>query len=560
MIRPHCRGRRLSFAGTVGLLVLLLTSLAHAKLTLAPLFTDGMVLQQQKPVIVWGQADAGATVTVKLASDSATATADAQGNWQVKLPARSASAEAVQLEVTAGSDSVTRQDVLVGEVWLCSGQSNMQWAVASSNDAQNVLANANDTLLRLFHVSNTTAVEPQFSVGGHWRAASAESAQRFSAVAYFLGVNLRRELNVPVGIIASSWGGTPIEAWTDPALMAANEITAPILARWEKELPEFPQRKAQHDQAMAQYKLDLEAFKQREEARKQKAAAASAPASADVALEEAGQAKPAPAEAEKPPVAPRLTSYAPQSPHRPGNLYHAMIHPLAPYSLRGFTWYQGESNATRAFQYRTLLPMMIANWRTRWQDDGLHFGIVQLANFRAPSAQPEDAQWAHLRDAQLHTRMTVPHTGLALAIDIGDAKDIHPRNKQEVGRRLALWAQQTVYGQAIVGQSPLYESMTVKDGKAIVTFTEVGAGLQVRGQGELQEFLLAGEDRKWVRAQAKVIAPNQVEVWSEQVPQPVAVRYAWATNPDQANLVNSADLPASPFRSDDWPGPTDNNR
>jgi sialate O-acetylesterase len=341
-------------------------------------------------------------------------------------------------------------------------------------------------------------------------------------VGYFFGRELHRSLGVPIGLINTSWGGTPAESWTSLDTLTGNADLKPIVDRWNHALAEFPKANEQYQKEFADWK---------EAAEKAKAEGKTAP--------------PAP----RPPL-------GPDHPHRAAGLFNGMIVPLVPFAIRGAIWYQGESNAGRAYQYRTLLPAMIQDWREAWGQGEFPFLIVQLANFEARPPQPEGSDWAELREAQTMT-LALPKTGMAVTIDIGEAKDIHPRNKQDVGRRLALAAQRIAYGNHLVYSGPVYDSMKIEGSKIRIRFQHVGGGLMAKGDAPLG-FTIAGEERNFVPAHA-TIDGDTVVVWSDQVSDPVAVRYGWADNP-VCNLYNNAELPASPFRTDDWPGLTKERR
>jgi sialate O-acetylesterase len=501
------------------LLVLCTASLATAKVELPSFFSDHMVLQQQAPLPVWGWADPGERVTVTLGDRAATARADAAGKWQVALPELPAGGPH-SLQVS-GDNALQIQDVWIGEVWLCSGQSNMAMTVSRAADFEQEQAAADYPRIRMFTVDRTAAQTPQDRCQGTWQVCSPETVGGFSATAYFFGRTLHRELDVPVGLINASWGGTPVQAWTSLAAQQAVPEVQPILDGWQQQLDGFDAQQAQ-----AAYEAQREAWRQR--------------------VTKAKQAGQQPPKAPRPPEDPRT------SPHRPANLYNGMIAPLAPYAIRGAIWYQGESNASRyePILYGRQLATMIANWRQVWGQGEFPFAWVQLPNFRTPQEAPVQTDgWVLVQEQMLKT-LAVPNTGMAVTIDVGEAGDIHPKNKQEVGRRLALWMLGTAYGQDLVYSGPLYKSMSSRPGKIAVTFQHVGQGLQTRGD-QLKGFAIAGQDRQFRFADAEIVGPDTVLVSHPEVSEPIAVRYAWASNPD-CNLVNSADLPASPFRTDNW--------
>lgn len=499
-----------------------------ADVTLNGLFTDNMVLQRGIEVPVWGFAEPGEELTVLAAGQSVSATADADGRWRVRL-------DPVEVEgpfemTVRGRNEIVLRNVVMGEVWICSGQSNMAWPVSRSLNAEDEIATAELPLIRLCQVQRTTATEPAEQVAANWVECSPETVGAFSAVAYFFGRRLHEELGVPVGLINTSWGGTPAEAWTSADRLLELEFMAPIYEWWESAIDAHPA-------AMDRYHEEtLPAWEARAEAAR-----------------EAGE------------TPPRRPQPPPGANHhrRPSNLFNAMIHPLIPFAVRGVIWYQGEANASGggggrsgAWRYRQLFPALIEDWRERWGRGDFHFGWVQLANFRAVVDEPAPSAWAELRESQSLT-LALPKTGMALAIDCGEADDIHPRDKQTVGERLALWALDDVHGLALVSQGPIYSAMEIEGPRLRLTFGSVEGGLEIRatenvpGGGGLRGFQVAGEDRQWHWAEAELDA-DTVLVWAGAVGQPVAVRYAWADNP-VANLYNHAGLPAVPFRTDDWP-------
>ncbi len=508
---------------SVSFVWLLFASVGWSDVRLPAVFGDHMVLQREAPVPVWGWADAGEAVTVSVGGQKKTTTSGADGRWSVTLDPLKAG-EPVELTV-AGKTTRTFKDVLIGEVWIGSGQSNMAFTLDRAVDAAAEIAAAQFPKIRLFTVKRTTALEPQTDCEGSWSACSPETAKTFSAVAYFFGRELHRTLDLPVGLIHSSWGGTPAEAWTSRPALEAEPDFRPILDRRDQAVAAWPKAKAKHEQATAAWK----------------AAAAKAKA----------EKKPAPA----PPPEPA----GPGNPHGASVLYNAMIAPLVPFAVRGAIWYQGEANAGRAFQYRKLLPAMIRDWRAAWGRGDFPFLIVQLANFKDAKPWPGDDDWAELREAQAMTLAASPNTGLAVTIDIGEAKDIHPKNKQDVGRRLARVALAKTYGKDLVWTGPVYAAMKSDEGKLRLTFRPEGGPPMAKGGGPLKGFAVAGEDKVFVWADA-VIDGDAIVVSSPKVPKPVAARYAWASNPEGCNLVNAEGLPAPPFRTDDWPGVTDKNR
>lgn len=486
---------------------------AAADVKLPAIFGDNMVLQAEKKVPIWGTAEPGEAIEVRISvpvAEEGTAAAqteqqlqtqraqaDDEGRWQVTLDPLPASDDPIGFVVT-GNNKLTFENVLVGEVWVCSGQSNMEWPVRAANDAEQEIANAKFPTIRLFQVEKKVASDaPASDVVGEWVVCSPETVAGFSAVGYFFGREIQNATNRPVGLIGTYWGGTPAEAWTSREKLEGTEELKPILDRW-----------AAIDQQAAE-----------------------------------GQAK----------NDNRRREMGPDHPHHPAGLFNGMIAPIIPYAIRGAIWYQGESNAGRAYQYRELFPAMITDWRERWNQGDFPFLFVQLANFMERKEQPAESAWAELREAQSMT-LELPETGQAVIIDIGEAGDIHPRNKQDVGKRLALAAMKVAYDKEdVVYSGPVLKGAEFEDGKAILTFDHVGGGLEAKGNA-LKGFAVAGEDRvfKWADAE---IDGDKVIVSSDEVKEPVAVRYAWADNPE-ATLYNAEGLPASPFRTDDWKGIT----
>ncbi|MCB1224930.1 MAG: hypothetical protein KDK99_03880 [Verrucomicrobiales bacterium] len=513
--------------------LLLLGSHAAAAVRLPAIFSDGMVLQQGADAPIWGWADAGEKITVSFADQEVSTEAAADGRWEVKLDPLAVSATARPLTVK-GSNTLTLKDVLVGEVWICSGQSNMQWTVAQAANAEQEIAAAKLPSLRMFSLDRVTADTPATDCKGRWLPATPENVGAFSAVAFYFGRHLHQVLNVPIGLINTSWGGTRVEAWTSMDALKQRPSASKMIADWNQQIASWNGKEMQA--AFEKRRSDWQQQVKKIQAANQKLAA--------------GKPK-API-----PAAPRPPEDPAKSQHRPAALYNAMIAPLIPYAVQGAIWYQGESNQKRAFQYQELLPTLINDWRQRWGRD-FSFYIVQLAAFgnRNPDViEPGyDDTWAELQEAQLLTALTLPDCGLAVTNDIGEKDNIHPKNKQEVGRRLALWALANDYDKAdTVRSGPLFKNATLRDGKVHIDFQYADSGLKTRDGGELKQFQIAGADGKWVWAKA-VIEGSSVIVSSPDVPQPVGVRYAWMSWPEGANLVNLEGLPASCFRTDPFP-------
>ncbi len=488
-------------------------SVCRAELKLSSVFGDHMVVQRNEPIHVWGWTTAGKEVTVTLADKTAMATANDEGRFDVSLPSLPAGGPH-EMKIVADETRVFK-DVLVGEVWVCSGQSNMAWQVSNANDADLEALTANYPKLRLISVPQVGTQEPQNDFDGQWEACTPETVKSFSAVGYFFGRQLHQTLNVPVGLIDNAWGGSAAEAWVRRDVLESAGQYGELLTKWDDLAKNYD-----HDAAVAKWKTKVDQWNQTKKGPK--------------------------------PRAPR-NQLAGQ--HRPANLYNGVLKPILGYTIRGTIWYQGESNSGRAYQYRDLFPLMIQNWRDDWGQGDFPFYWVSLADFRAEVDEPADSDWAELREAQTMTMDKLPNTGEAIIVDLGEASDIHPKNKQIVGKRLARWALANDYQIDVPFRSPTYKSVEFDGGKAIVTFDHVGGGLDTFDVREPIGFAIAGDDGKFVNAQAKIIGNDKVQVSSDKVPNPTAVRYAWADNPI-CNLQSKEGLPMTPFRTDDLPGIT----
>lgn len=485
-----------------------------APIALPALFSDGMVLQRDLPIPFWGTAAPGQKVTVTLDKQTASVTADGTGKWLLRLKPLAAGGP---YEVTvSGRNTITYKDVLIGDVWIAAGQSNMAFRMAQTKNSAEEIANSEDPSLRTFTVANNANFDvPQSQLAGNWIKASPSTTRNFSAVAYFFGRELRRELNVPIGLIHSSWGGTVAQAWTRREVLTGDPSLRSITDAWDKILAGAPASQAKYD---ADMKLWQEA--------------------ADKAKAE-GQPEP------KKPAPPTNLKYQ----NRPSGLYNGMIAPLIPYAIKGAIWYQGESNAGQPEQYRRLFPAMITNWRQDWGQGDFPFLFVQLANYTKVQTQPSEGGWALVREAQTAT-LSLPNTGMAVTTDIGEGPDIHPKNKQDVGKRLALAALAQVYGRKIPYSGPRLDGMTVEGNTLKLRFKHTDGGLKAQGGEELKGFAIAGADKKFVWATAKIVG-DTIELCSPEVAAPAAARYNWASNPI-GNLHNGAGLPAGPFRTDTW--------
>lgn len=530
----------------------------RAEVRLPALFTDHAILQCDVPVPVWGWAAPGEPVKISFGGKTVQTKADANGRWIARLGPLPPSGNAQRLVVT-GRNQLTVEDVIVGEVWLASGQSNMGFPLSAAHNAAEVIPGAGDTQLRLFTVPKTTAAAPATEVGGAWQVCQPETVKDFSAVAYFFGRDLRRALNRPVGLINAAWGGTPIQTWISfDAWKAAPPFTKYVDA-WDKAVARHAAVLA--DPAIiAAYHADLKQWQT--EVQPAFSAAMKAYNAAKAAGGDPGP-KPKPARPEPANPDPMAIPSPSARPSTPTVLFNSMIAPLIPYGIRGVIWYQGEANGSGGLEYRTLFPRMIADWRTRWGLGNFAFLYVQLAGWDMAPTQPADQHdWPFLREAQLLT-LSVPATGMVVTTDVSHPKDVHPAAKSFVGERLALLARRVAHGEKLVASGPLFRSAKIDGGVVRVEFTEVGDGLVI-GEApwlapkdsplptdRLVGFSIAGEDRRWVDAEARIEGAASVIVSSPEVPAPVAVRYGWANSP-RANLANREGLPASPFRTDDW--------
>lgn len=488
-----------------------------AEVRLASLFSDHAVVQAGAAVPVWGWAEPGTPITVTLAGQTKTTRTTADGNWRVVFGRLTATAEPQTLEVKSPTKTLSVKDVLVGEVWLASGQSNMAYLFSRGQYPPTEAAAANRPTLRVFTVAKQSSREPKAECEGSWVVCTPETVVNFSAVAYFFARDLIDKLQTPVGMINSSWGGTDIAAWTsEDAQVKVPELKAQ-LERWKTEDAAFKpaEAKASYEKALATWKTRVQ------------------------------QAK---AVGNPPPRKPQEPTQPSTNQNHPANLYNGMISPLLPYGIRGVIWYQGEHNTAteeKARLYDKQLPLLIQDWRARWGRE-LPFAWVQLPNFERKDYRPL------VREAMLKT-LSVRNTGMAVTVDVGEANDNHPRNKAAVGNRLALWALDRVYRQKLPSYSgPLPAEHKIEGDKVTVTFNHADQGLKAT-DGPLKDFLIAGADRQWKPATA-TIAGRTVVVSNPEVPQPAAVRYAWASNPS-GNLFNGVGLPASPFRTDDWKDP-----
>ncbi|MDR3699325.1 MAG: sialate O-acetylesterase [Candidatus Sulfopaludibacter sp.] len=487
------------------LLVFALAGSLHAAVKLPALISDHMVLQEGVPVRIWGSADPGESVRVEFQGQAVTAKAADNGQWSLWLKPLSA---AGPLEMNVNGTAI--KDVLVGEVWLGSGQSNMEFALNQANNHEEEIARADYPLIHVFLVKRIVADRPAEDVAGTWQVCTPENAPRFSAVEYFFGRALHNYLHVPMGLIESYWGGTPVESWTSAPALKSDAALQYVGEEWDKVLAAYPAAKATYDQRVATWEK--------------------------TAAEARAAGKTPPNRPGAPP--------GPGHPNTPAGLYNGMIAPLTPYIIRGVIWYQGESNANEAhaWRYRRIFAGMIQDWRKQWGEGDFPFLFVQLANFRS------NGWWPVLRESQTET-LSLRNTGMAVSIDIGDGGNIHPKDKQDAGMRLALVARHVAYHDSAVEYSgPMFRQATPENSTLRVWFSHAD-GLQAKGNAALTGFTIAGADGKFVPADARIEGATIV-VSSTEVASPVAVRYAWADDP-VCNLINQAGLPAGPFRSDE---------
>ncbi len=482
------------------------------------MFSDSMVLQRDQPVKVWGWATAGSEISVSIADQKTQAKANDEGRWTLQLDALSAGGPHV-LTISGDGGNVEVKDVLVGEVWLCSGQSNMAMTVSRSNNAAQEAESAKHPQIRMFKVGSPHSVEPKETCTGNWSVCSPKTVGGFSATAYFFGRRIHKELNVPIGLINSSVGGTSVESWTSMPAQTAVPSIKPRLDAWKADDAGFDvaAAKTKYEKAMAAW--------------------------------EKKKGQPA-AKGKRTPRKPQLAGRPRQDRNYPSNLFNGKINPLIGYTIKGAVWYQGENSSSRGFShlYGDQLSTLIKDWRARWGQGEFPFAWVQLPNYRAAQTEPSQTDgWVLVQEGMLKT-LALPRTGMAVTIDVGDARDIHPKDKQSVGHRLGQWALADVYGMQMLSMGPIYSGSKINGNEVVIQF-DFAEGLNANG-GEVKGFAIAGEDKKFVAATAR-IEDGKVIVSSKDVSKPVSVRYAWAANP-VISLYNAAKIPASPFRTDDW--------
>ncbi len=492
----------------LGVMAASLGGMAHGEIIPHPLFTDHAVLQRGVPLPFWGRASAGERVTVSFAGQTLNTQADQEGNWMVRLSPMDASPAPREMILAGQGNSVRLKDLLVGDVWLCGGQSNMEWPLAKTTDGRQIAARTREPLIRLFKVGKAQSAKPLAKPEGSWTPCDARNVASFSAVGFYFAKALRESIDVPVGLIGSHVGGTAADKWISGAALESHPRLRSIpKAAARAEASHDPEKAANaHRIAMDRYRKSSESLR--------------------------AQGKPVPA----PPAAPS----DPRG-RGPSSLYNGMIAPLQPFPLRGVIWYQGEANRGNPTQYADLFPTLIHDWRKAWKQPDLPFLFVQLPPFNA--IPPE------MREVQSQVWRDVPHTAMVVITDHGSATNIHPPVKEPVGRRLALAARSVAYGQAVVSSGPLFRSMTLRGKVAEIRFDHLGGGLTTpQGEDELRGFSIAGDDGKHLPAKA-VIRGEMVEVSHPDIPSPRAVRFGWDRVPD-VNLFNREGLPAVPFRTD----------
>ncbi|HOQ03598.1 MAG TPA: sialate O-acetylesterase [Anaerohalosphaeraceae bacterium] len=504
--------------------ILFVLSAPALALEVCGIFGDSMVLQQGRPIPVWGKAASGEEITVRLAGQDKSVLADASGRWRIVLEPMLAGGP-YEMTVSGKHETRTFVDVWLGEVWLCSGQSNMDMTVAREDrywcgvlNEEAEVAAANWPGIRVFDVPFGTRDEPLDNVEGRWEVCSPVTVGHFSAAAYFFAREIHKKLNVPVGLITTAYGGSTAEAWISRKALEAETDLHFLLEEYARKCQEYDSGAAQK-----KYEADLAAWKE-----------------ASAKAESAGQ---------KPPRKPAAVKNPHLDQHSPCVLFNAMVSPLIPYAIRGTLWYQGESNIPTAAVYDRIMETLIRDWRSRWGQGDFPFVYVQLAGYGKPPAEPcRGGGTTRVREAQAKNR-NLPNVAMVTAVDIGESDNIHPKNKQEVGRRLALAARSLAYGETIEYSGPVFESMVVEDNCIRLSFTHIGGGLVLK-EGSPSGFAIAGPDRTFFWADVRIDG-DTIVVCSPQVREPLAVRYAWDDFP-VVSLYNAEGLPAVPFRTDSF--------
>lgn len=494
---------------------LFFSSWSYADVELPQIFSDHMVLQQEQHNPIWGKATPGENIAISFNNKQYETTANAQGDWRVKLAPAPAGGP-YQIEIQ-GQNSISFNDVLVGEVWLCSGQSNMEWKVKYINHGDIEVLSANFPDIRIASMPRVGVNEPQFDINTQWQSTTPQTVGDFSSICYFYGRRLHQTLGVPIGLIKNSWGGTPIEAWIPRKELEQSKDYPELLAHWDKLAAKFDPEVYQ--QQLTEYKSNTKAWIAAGKPKNQK---------------------------------PRGPRNVVGGGHRPASIFNGVVNPTVGYGIRGVIWYQGETNSKRGYQYRSLFPLLIKTWRERWGQGEFPFYWAQLADFKKEVTTPSKySQWAELREAQTMT-LSIPNTGQAVLIDLGEGRNIHPGKKQDVAHRLVRHPLAKIYGYPLTADSPMYRSMATKNSQIIITLDNVTRQLYSYDTHSVQGFYIAGKDQRFVAANAKIIGKNKIAVYSDDVQNPVAVRYGWEDNP-VVNLYDKGGLPVTPFRTDDWP-------
>ena len=518
----------------------------HADLRLPNIFGDQMVLQRDKPIAIWGWAKPAATVEVSLATQAAQCVADAEGRWQVELAALQTSWDALVLEVSSGDERLTVRDILVGDVWLCGGQSNMEWTLRATRDADVEIPSADFPAIRFIRLPKIASLTSQddFPVSdandavGHWRQCTSEQVENCTAVGYYFARRIHRRLQVPIGLIDTSWGGTMAQHWVTKETLSQIPAMQPYLKEFSDTLQKWRDEGGEAG-AEQRYQADLKQWEQARDAAK--------------------------AKGERVPRAPNQRAYAdPATQRQPGGMVNGCIMPLAHCALKGVLFYQGENNSfTVGWKpFPQTYPAVISDWRKIFRDEQLPFGLVQIAGWSNRRSMEYDMNHHCniVREVQFNTWRTTPNTGLVVTFDTNSSQSIHPSRKVPVGERLARWALAEVYkaagyaaNQPLQWRGPVYKAMERQDNKIVISFEEPTATGLVLDQDVEVGFYIAGEDRSFHHARARVDkGKNQLVVWSDEVPEPVAVRYGWSNLP-AGGLMNRRELPAYPFRTDTWP-------
>lgn len=495
--------------------LLLSITLNSQSLKMPSIFGDHMVLQREHVNPVWGWADPGETITVEIDGQAHQLEADETGYWKVFLQPIPVGGP-YEMQIASEHSQFTIKDILVGEVWICSGQSNMAWPVAVANHAELEIQSANYPEIRLISVPQVGTQEIQNDFKGAWSHCTPTTVKNFSAIGYFFGRRLHKTLDVPIGLIDNAWGGSAAEAWIPREVLNSDPRYKDLMDWWREQEASYD-----FDKLMEEWEVEMQAWK------------------------DGGQQG----------NAPRSPRNLMTGNHRPANIYNGVLNPTIGYGMKGVIWYQGESNAGRAYQYRDLFPLMIETWREKWGQGNFPFYYVQLADFLEENEEPGESNWAELREAQTMTMDKLSNVGEAVIIDVGEGRDIHPRDKQTVANRLVRWALARDYQVDMDHRSPRFQSMEIEGNKVTLTFNHVGSTLYTFDVDEARGFTIAGDDKHFVKAQAKIVDENKIEVWSDQISSPVAVRYAWANNP-KCNVYTREGLPLTPFRTDTWDGAT----